>query len=211
MTNCGKLTARDIRILSLLLDPEALPTAPTPNINNETPTSSFQTDELEHIRFLEKKAIEMAEYGSVQNAENLLSQTIMQFPNGPPSLWTNRAQARRLLGNIDGALDDLGQAILVAGPSDVGPISSVNAKILSDAYIHRATIFLLLAKGNIVSAMVNEDCSESLMERASQDFSMAGGYGNELGRMMAVRTNPYAKLCGAIVETALRKEMQPIV
>jgi hypothetical protein len=37
---------------------------------------------------------------------------------------------------------------------------------------------------------------------------MGGRYGNELAREMAVRTNPYAKLCGGIVKGALMEEVR---
>ncbi len=36
---------------------------------------------------------------------------------------------------------------------------------------------------------------------------MGGRYGNDVAREMAVRTNPYAKLCGNIVKEAMRGEM----
>lgn len=39
------------------------------------------------------------------------------------------------------------------------------------------------------------------------DFQQGGRYGNEIARQMAVKTNPYAKMCGAIVKEAMRKEM----
>jgi hypothetical protein len=48
---------------------------------------------------------------------------------------------------------------------------------------------------------------EQLEEMASRDFEMGGRYGNDVAREMAVRTNPYAKLCGNIVKGAMRGEM----
>ena len=48
---------------------------------------------------------------------------------------------------------------------------------------------------------------EDLEEFASRDFAMGGMYGNESARSMAVRTSPYAKLCGAIVKEAMKEEM----
>jgi hypothetical protein len=43
-------------------------------------------------------------------------------------------------------------------------------------------------------------------EAASRDFMMAGRYGNEIGKGLAVSTNPTAKLCGEMVKEAMRKE-----
>lgn len=45
-----------------------------------------------------------------------------------------------------------------------------------------------------------------LEELASGDFAAAARYGDEAAREMSVRTNPYAKMCGAIVKNALREE-----
>ena len=45
-----------------------------------------------------------------------------------------------------------------------------------------------------------------LEELASKDFAAAARYGDEAAREMSVRTNPYAKMCGAIVKNALREE-----
>ena len=46
-------------------------------------------------------------------------------------------------------------------------------------------------------------------EAASRDFFMGGRYGNEIGKALAVHTNPTAKLCGQIVQEAMRKEFMP--
>lgn len=43
-----------------------------------------------------------------------------------------------------------------------------------------------------------------LEELASRDFTMGGRYGDESARGMAVRTSPYAKLCGQIVQEAMK-------
>jgi len=50
--------------------------------------------------------------------------------------------------------------------------------------------------------------SEQLEEMASWGFQLGGRYGNPVAKQMAVRTNPYAKLCGAIVREAMREEME---
>ena len=50
--------------------------------------------------------------------------------------------------------------------------------------------------------------ADQLEEMASRDFFFGGQYGNEIARQLAVQTNPYAKMCGAIVKEALRKEVE---
>jgi hypothetical protein len=209
--NAGqRLSARDTGVLNLLFDPEAQLTGryfdlmanPTPEPLNE--------EELAEVQLVERRAIQLAEGGSVQEAEELLSQSIQRYPNKRPSLWNNRAQVRRLSRDVAGALDDLSQTIRIATPLGNTTASSYNAKVLSFAHTHRATIYMLVAMGEI-SGVLKDESPERLEEYASHDFAMAGKYGCELARAMAVRTNPYAKLCGAIVQTALKNEMQPLV
>jgi hypothetical protein len=49
--------------------------------------------------------------------------------------------------------------------------------------------------------------SGRLEEAASGELALGGRYGNETARQLAVKTNPYAKLCGAVVKEALTKEI----
>jgi hypothetical protein len=154
--------------------------------------------------------MQLAEKGALREAEQILTQTIDRYPNGRPSLWNNRAQVRRLSNNVGGALDDLSRVIRGWTPPKNVAASPDDAKVLSLAYTHRATIYMLASRGEIMGVL-DDESFERLEERASDDFSMAGKYGSELARAMAVRTNPYAKMCGAIVQTAMRNEMQPLV
>jgi len=154
--------------------------------------------------------MQLAEKGALREAEQILTKTIERYPNGRPSLWNNRAQVRRLSNNVAGALDDLSRVIRGSTPPKNFPASPGDAKVLSIAYTHRATIYMLASRGEI-KGISDDESSERLEERASHDFSMAGKYGSELARAMAVRTNPYAKMCGAIVQTAMRNEMRPLV
>jgi hypothetical protein len=43
-------------------------------------------------------------------------------------------------------------------------------------------------------------------EGSARDFHLGGSFGNTISRVMAVHTNPYAKLCGSIVKEAMRNE-----
>lgn len=49
-----------------------------------------------------------------------------------------------------------------------------------------------------------------LEEAASGDFAGAARFGDEVAREMSVRTNPYAKMCGAIVREAMREERREL-
>ncbi len=48
--------------------------------------------------------------------------------------------------------------------------------------------------------------SADFEEAASRDFQMGGRYGSEIGRVLGVAVNPTAKLCGAMVKEAMRRE-----
>lgn len=63
----------------------------------------------------------------------------------------------------------------------------------------------------IINGVLEDESVAKSEESASHDFAMAGKYGSQLARAMSVRTNPYAKLCGAIVQTAMQAEMRPVV
>jgi len=202
------LSTRDEGVLSLLFDPEAQSSVtensvPIIQVASQPHLTAEQCAEIQRV---ERRAVELAENGALRDAEQLLTKTIEKYPNGRPSLWNNRAQVRRLSNNVAGALDDLSQAIRSSTPPKNVIAPSDDARVLAFAYTHRATIYMLAAKGGITGILTGES-SERLEERASHDFSMAGMYGSELGRAMAVRTNPYAKMCGAIVQTAMRNEM----
>ena len=206
------LSTRDEGVLSLLFDPEAQTSVTERSVSVSQVTSKpyLTAEQCTEIQRAERRAVELAEEGGLREAERILTETIEQYPNGRPSLWNNRAQVRRLSNNVAGALDDLSEAIRSSTPPKNVIAPPNNAKVLAFAYSHRATIYMLAARGEI-TGILNDESSERLEERASHDFSMAGKHGSELSRAMAVRTNPYAKMCGAIVQTAMRNEMQPSI
>lgn len=112
---------------------------------------------------------------------------------------------------------DLGQAITLATPaSPADPVSTAQARLLADAHTHRGYLLLKAAR---VKKQNSEDgqagperlrglTSDQLEEMASQDFFFGGRYGNKVAQQLAVQTNPYAKMCGAIVKEALKKELE---
>lgn len=114
---------------------------------------------------------------------------------------------------------DLGKAITLATPaSPADPISSVQARLLADAHTHRGYLLLKAARvkktrsevevGSVGPERLRGHSADQLEEMASRDFFLGGRYGNKVAQQMAVQTNPYAKMCGAIVKEAMRKEME---
>ncbi|KAJ5924229.1 hypothetical protein N7466_008416 [Penicillium verhagenii] len=116
-------------------------------------------------------------------------------------------------------LADLGQAITYATPaSPADPVSSAQARLLADAHTHRGYLLLKAARLKKNAVEKNEEAfgpdrlrelgADQLEEMASRDFFLGGRYGNKVAQQLAVQTNPYAKMCGAIVQEAMRKEIE---
>ncbi|KAJ5090021.1 hypothetical protein N7532_008705 [Penicillium argentinense] len=114
---------------------------------------------------------------------------------------------------------DLGQAITLATPSSpADALSTVQARLLADAHTHRGYLLLKAArvKKNTVLPPMEEVgperlrglSADELEEMASRDFFLGGRFGNKIAQQLAVQTNPYAKMCGAIVKEAMRKEVE---
>ncbi|KAJ6095387.1 hypothetical protein N7486_006133 [Penicillium sp. IBT 16267x] len=115
-------------------------------------------------------------------------------------------------------LADLGQAIILATPaSPADRVSSGQARLLADAHTHRGYLLLKAARVKKSQASQEEAVGpdrlrglggDQLEEMASRDFFLGGRYGNKVAQQLAVQTNPYAKMCGAIVKEAMRKEIE---
>jgi hypothetical protein len=129
---------------------------------------------------------------------------------------TQAMEARR---TISLALHDLATALSLASPAPNAPVSSTQGKILASAWTQRAAIFWGAAKdlSSSTTKLIPPEDGEVALEWAGWDktrfeeegsrcFYMAGVYGSEVGRAMAVLSNPTAKLCGKIVGEAMRRE-----
>ncbi|KAJ5755745.1 hypothetical protein N7533_005288 [Penicillium manginii] len=114
---------------------------------------------------------------------------------------------------------DLGKAITLATPaSPADSLSTVQARLLADAHTHRGYLLLkaarvlkngtLLSEGVVVPERLRGLDADELEEMASRDFFLGGRFGNKVAQQLAVQTNPYAKMCGAIVKEAMRKEVE---
>jgi hypothetical protein len=155
-----------------------------------------------------------------------LSNIILEQPRYA-SAYVNRAQARRLLIAYDRlfsaqeatrtsqVLNDLDTAVKLASPPfPHAPVTPHQSKLLAAAHTHRGFMLLraadLIRGGSEVYGLpdhIMQLGSNALEEAASRDFEAGGRYGDKMARGVAVRTNPYAKMCGSIVEEAQRREM----
>lgn len=222
------LSANDKRVLNALFDPETLPSSvakskETPAVDDSLPShpniSSTKLSELEaQQQEIVRQISSDSTLEAIDAAITRLDETIRSFPNYA-SAYTNRAQVRRI--KIESSLpeesnifsspaipdifSDLGRAIHVSLPasSPNAPVSSYQARILRTAYTHRAYLYLKAVETETELQGLGKS---ELEELASKDFSAAARYGDEVAREMSVRTNPYAKMCGAIVRNALKEE-----
>ncbi|KAJ5405297.1 hypothetical protein N7465_006581 [Penicillium sp. CMV-2018d] len=111
---------------------------------------------------------------------------------------------------------DLGQAISLATPaSPADAVSTTQGRLLADAHTHRGYLLLKAARVKKTGSRIDEAgperlrglSADQLEEMASRDFFFGGRYGNKVAQQLSVQTNPYAKMCGAIVKEAMRKEL----
>jgi len=96
--------------------------------------------------------------------------------------------------------------------------SSYQTNILATALAHRGLLLLKIAdtvrvldesadKLPILPDRLMNKSPEEVEEMANRDFTAAAKHGNSQAAQWAVQTNPYAKMCGAIVNEAIKKEM----
>jgi hypothetical protein len=220
------LSKNDSSVLSALFDPEASLSRNAP-IEDSLPTGA-NLEDFNYLQRCERDALHPinSETPTVEEIELSISKLTGIIDTNPDyaSAWVNRAQARRMLlqdeelrsqpAAVQRILDDLSQAIRLATPEHVTePLSSSHARVLASAHTHRGYLLLLASKSDANRQMLS--CipgletltSDQLEEAASREFGLGGRYGNDTAKQIAVKTNPYAKLCGSIVKEALTKEI----
>lgn len=190
----------------------------------------------EHGAFeLDVKAVDLAEAGQLQEAFDMLSQSIEMAPQ-LPSAWNNRAQLRRLLNHHrDLILEDLNTCIdfCFASSSDLSISNCQFPLVARQAFTQRAWLHLSISYGkslddvknlqlvNVSSVCMSGGESKGLLdvatselseqkrayeEAARMDFERAAAFGDAQARKMAAQLNPYAKLCAAMVAELMESE-----
>ena len=131
------------------------------------------------MKSIELTGVVKAEEGQLQLALEFFNEAIKLMPNRA-SGYNNRAQALRLMGRNEEAMDDLNKAIDL---SDGKGRAGVNARC------QRALLFLL--KG----------CEEE----GNRDLQAAAEEGHDFAKSMLVRINPYSALCNQMLTEMMRK------
>lgn len=173
---------RDTAVLNCIFNPHlplgeasAVSTKPSDTqIDNE-----YDSQLLQQAKELEVNGIKLAERGDLEGAINYFSQSIEVLPNRP-SGYNNRAQAHRLNGNINGAMQDLNKAI---------ELSAGQGLSASQAYTQRGLLKKL--SGDSDSAL--------------EDFKYAAALGNDFAKTQVVEMNPYAAMCNRMLSSAFKK------
>lgn len=221
------LSRNDSAVLSALFDPEA--SLQRHAGIDQSVRNPYNTGVMSEIEQKEKSALllinqENPSLTSIANAITELNQIIEQYPKYA-SAWNNRAQARRMAFSLEDfqnheeelkqVLDDLFEAIRLASPSTrIESVSPANARVLASAHTHLGHLLLWMSRPNFPLQNVENLATlsglshDQLEEMASRHFAMGGQYGNKTAQQLAVKTNPYAKLCGSIVKEALQKEIK---
>ena len=167
-----------------------------------------------------------------------LDALITEHPNAA-SLMNDRAQVFRLqygdniivstkdnpvtqhtAEHVSKILEQLDKVIQLLKPSTPqSAVSPAQCRTLAQAHTQRGALYHRAAKA--LSSQTEDNCANVMIESlrawraidfeeaASRDFFMGGRYGNEIGKALAVHTNPTAKLCGQIVQDAMRRELVP--
>lgn len=128
---------------------------------------------------LEIQGVKCAESNDLEGALNHFNQAVTVAP-ARASCYNNRAQALRLRGDIDGALEDLNKAI---------ELSRGEGTAACQAYTQRALIFRL----------------EKRDEDALADFKRAANLGSSFARAQVVQLNPYAAMCNQMLSEVIGK------
>ncbi|RUP51315.1 hypothetical protein BC936DRAFT_148804 [Jimgerdemannia flammicorona] len=136
---------------------------------------------LEQLKEMEKRGVQLAEQGKLPESIEAFSEAIAACEHYA-SAYNNRAQAYRLLGEVDNAMDDVTKAITY-GQGD--------AKILRQAYTQRA--ILRRNAGDIEGSLA--------------DFERGARHGNVVAKAVAVNENPYAKMCNNILLEVMGREV----
>ncbi|KAN0068308.1 hypothetical protein V8E54_013504 [Elaphomyces granulatus] len=198
--------SNDSAVLQALFDAESSPASTVTIDHALPPLPCIPADgDLEALKAREVYAIRQLQHDSSREAiEGVIAELVAVITENPsyPSAHVNRAQALRMLAEGGGHNDD--QAITLTRPSSpTAPISPLQARILADAHTHRG--YLLLKAAKIEPEERKQGGLVWLV-----DFFSGGRYGNKAAQQLAVQTNPYAKMCGAIVREAMRKEVEGV-
>lgn len=221
------LSSRDNLVLQSLFDFPP-PAAESPSTTASLPHFAediFTTIRQREQSILRPLAVPQPDNAVVARTVQDLSRLIDEHPQYA-SAYINRAQAARFLMPVESLFssghasetasifNDLSRGIDLATPaSPSSSASSHQSEVLANAHAHRGFLLLkaadMVKNGHAVHGLgtISSSTATDIEEIASEDFARGARHGNAMAKQMAVITNPYAKMCGAIVKDALQEEI----
>ncbi|KAM6172807.1 tetratricopeptide repeat protein 36 isoform 1-T1 [Erethizon dorsatum] len=140
---------------------------------DEDEDAVFPQAQLEQSKALELQGVMAAEAGDLSMALERFGQAICLLPERA-SAYNNRAQARRLQGDVAGALEDLEHAVVLSGG---------RGRAARQGFVQRGLLARLQGRD----------------DDARRDFERAARLGSPFARRQLVLLNPYAALCNRIL------------
>lgn len=166
------ITANDSAVLQRILNPNLPDVADLQNADPHE-DDKYDADDVAKVKQLEKSGVEAAEQGDLAGAVKFFDMAIEVLPDRA-SGYNNRAQAKRMLHDVDGAFTDLNTAIELARE---------NSKVRALAFTQRGSIYKLRGQ----------------TEEANSDFQIAADLGNPVAKQETILSNPYAALCNQML------------
>ncbi|XP_028722247.1 tetratricopeptide repeat protein 36 [Peromyscus leucopus] len=139
----------------------------------EDEDGAFPQAQLEQAKALELQGVRAAEAGDLHTALERFSRAIGLLPERA-SAYNNRAQARRLQGDVAGALEDLERAVT---------LSRGRGRAACQSFVQRGLLARLQGRD----------------DDARRDFEQAAQLGSPFARRQLVLLNPYAALCNRML------------
>ncbi|CAG2187157.1 Tetratricopeptide repeat protein 36 homolog,Tetratricopeptide repeat protein 36 [Mytilus edulis] len=175
-----QISEHDKEVLDRLFNPN-LPYGDIVEDNKDTsPTEEeVETEEIKQVKILEADGVKAAETGDLHKSLDLFSKAINVLPRRA-SGYNNRAQALRLKGDVEGAIDDLNKAI---------DLSNGRGQVACQAYTQRGLIYKL----------------EGMDEESLEDFKHAASLGGQFAKQQVVAMNPYAAMCNQMLSEVFHK------
>ncbi|XP_004856769.1 tetratricopeptide repeat protein 36 [Heterocephalus glaber] len=150
---------------------------------NEDEDAVFPQAQLEQSKALELQGVMAAEAGDLSSALERFGQAICLLPERA-SAYNNRAQARRLQGDVAGALEDLERAVALSGG---------RGRAARQGFVQRGLLARLQGRD----------------DDARRDFERAAQLGSPFARRQLVLLNPYAALCNRMLADVMRQLRSP--
>lgn len=163
------------------------------------PDQHVKLEKVEELVKLEKLAILREKEGRLKDAVEILDNIIVQEPKYA-SAYNNRAQMKRLCdADWKSIICDLESAIALSLPEkSTSRVSKMQAQVLRNSYGQLSAVYLQQSK-----LPENAHRSWQLQMKASDMMVEASKYGEQIALTLAARINPYAQLCGNMMETVL--------